>query len=115
MEWKRRSLMISGDAADYEVLKQVWGLNTTIGGVRARVAISKDTKICEALRGAGHYAGFGLVAAEPIGTNEPVLEYVGEVLTHQQARLRERYYAAETSKFRESSRSKPNSAMESGW
>eukprot|EP00939_MAST-03C_sp_MAST-3C-sp1_P000913 g913.t1 len=114
IEWQRRLLMISGKASDYEVLKQMWNLDTNIGGIRARVAISKDTKICKALRDAGQRAGHGLVAAEPIGENVPVLEYVGELLTHKQARARELHYAAETSKFRNSSREGSPNAIESG-
>ena len=44
------------------------------------------------------------MAAEPIGTGEPLLEYAGEILTADQATAREKHYegvstAAEAARF----------------
>jgi hypothetical protein len=62
------------------------------GGLRVSVAVTDDTPICNALRGAGLPPGVGLVAHEHIAAGAPVIEYVGEVLTREQAELREAWY-----------------------
>ena len=55
------------------------------GGLHVRVAVSDDTPICRRLRARGLHGGFGLVALEPVAMGAPVVEYVGEILTREQA------------------------------
>ena len=62
------------------------------GGLLVDVIVTDDTPICRALRAAGLPAGVGLVAREPLRTGEAVVEYVGEVLTREQAEAREAWY-----------------------
>ena len=64
------------------------------GGVRVPVAVTDDTPICNRLRDAGLPPGLGLVASDPISAGTHVIEYVGEVLTRDQAEEREAVYAA---------------------
>ena len=53
--------------------------------LHVRVAVSDDTPICRRLRARGLHGGFGLVALEPVAMGAPVVEYVGEILTREQA------------------------------
>ena len=64
------------------------------GGLHVRIAVSDDTPICRRLRQRGLHGGFGVVALEPISAGAPVVEYVGEILTREQAAAREERYAA---------------------
>ena len=64
------------------------------GGLLVPVAVTDDTPVCSRLRAAGLPAGLGLVAAAPIACGDAVVEYVGEILTREQAESREAWYAA---------------------
>ena len=56
------------------------------GGIVApALAVSNDTPICRRLRENGHDGGFGLVTRAAIAKGAPVLEYVGEILTPEDA------------------------------
>jgi SET domain-containing protein len=59
------------------------------------VVVTDDTPICNALRSLGREAGLGLITTRPIRAGDAVVEYVGEVLTRDQAEARERWYAFE--------------------
>ena len=62
------------------------------GGLLVPVTVTDDTPVCNRLRAAGLPPGLGLVAATPIAAGDAVVEYVGEVLTREQAEARERWY-----------------------
>ena len=63
------------------------------GGLHVRVAVSDGTPICRRLRACGLHGGYGLVALEPVAMGAPVVEYVGEILSREQASAREEHYA----------------------
>lgn len=64
------------------------------GGVRVNIEITSQTPICDAIFKAtkGKQRGYGVIALEPIEQGEPVLEFVGELLSHEQAEAREKLY-----------------------
>ena len=64
------------------------------GGVKKKLLISSQTKICNNIykKTKGKQRGHGIVAMEDIKKGEPILEFVGELLSSEQAMAREEYY-----------------------
>jgi len=65
------------------------------GGLRKKIIISNETPICKNIyeKTNGKERGYGIVTLEDIKEGEPILEFVGELLSHDQATAREEYYA----------------------
>jgi hypothetical protein len=73
---------------------QVVGHADDEGGVLApALAVTVDAPICQRLREKGlGDGGYGVITTEAIAEGTPVVEYVGEVLTREQAEAREAWY-----------------------
>ena len=56
--------------------------------------ITNKTPICNNIyeKTNGKERGYGIITLEDIKKGEPILEFVGELLTHEQAMKREEYY-----------------------
>lgn len=67
------------------------------GGVKFPVVVTSNTPICKRIQKMtkGARRGYGLVAGDSIRCGAAILEFAGELLTHDQAGKREEFYAKE--------------------
>ena len=70
------------------------GSTNDMGGMRKKLMITNKTPICNNIyeKTNGKERGYGIITLEDIKKGEPILEFVGELLTHEQAMKREEYY-----------------------
>jgi hypothetical protein len=79
---------------------QVVGHAEDGGGILApALAVTVNAPICQRLREKGYGdGGYGVITTQEIAEGTPVLEYVGEVLTKEQAEAREAWYVKQSFK-----------------
>jgi|EP00945_MAST-04E_sp_MAST-4E-sp1_P000164 hypothetical protein len=93
----REGMTIARPGASDASLAMVGKIQHDMGGVKVDVAISTNTPICKRVAKAtkGKVRGYGVICKqEVIKKGSPVLEYVGELLNHEQAEAREAFYAS---------------------
>ena len=93
----REGMTIARPGSKDASLALVGKIQHDMGGIKVDIEITSDTPICNRIRKAtnGKEGGFGVICKqEIIKKGSPVLEYVGELLNHEQAEKREAYYSS---------------------